>query len=116
MNVVESHGILPEQIAFIWNDTEGAEWRVLETGQTLWRAGVPIYLEVNPTMLRAQNGLEKFLELANTFFDRLISSQDLVQYEASAPFRPVAGLKKIIAGLEGHQITDVLLLPLSFDL
>ncbi|MCP4404617.1 MAG: FkbM family methyltransferase [bacterium] len=113
-NIVRNHHMTSEQISFVWCDTEGSEANVIETGKALWKAGVPLYAELNPDALRKQQALELFVERAGNIFDRFIESTSLIAEGIHAPFRPIAELSMLIEALDKDKprcFTDVLLLP-----
>lgn len=116
-HILEVQGISPDQVAFVWSDTEGSEFRVIETGQELWRAGVPLYVEVFPEALRLQKGLDKFTHLAEQYFGRFIEGSDLVKDGVEVRSRPVCEIKDVVDRLSqaftngGLYIANVLLVP-----
>lgn len=120
-HILEEQRISPHQVAFVWSDTEGSEFRVIETGQELWRAGVPLYVEIFPEAMRMQHGLDRFIQLANRYFERFVECPDLVADGAEARSRPVGELPDLVDRLDrafrasGLYIADVLLLPAMVD-
>ncbi|MGH7454861.1 MAG: hypothetical protein ACRENG_26125, partial [bacterium] len=120
-HILEQYKISPDQVAFVGSDTEGSEFRVIATGQQLWRAGVSLYVEVFPEALRLQNGLDEFLRQANQFFSRFIERADLIKDGIKAPRRPISEMAHLVDRLSenykkgGVYISDVLLLPACFE-
>lgn len=113
--VVASENLTPEQIALVWSDTQGFESEVIASGGSLWKSGVPLWVEVWPEGLEAHGGVERFLQLANEHFRHLILDDD---FQSSPPkLRPVTELAEIIRGLQtrggsgGRVDHDVLLVP-----
>ncbi len=117
MKILEDCNILPDQVAFVWCDTEGCEDGVIETGAPLWQQGVPIYLEINPDALEIQNSLQQFPGLVAQYFNRYVESTELVRQGNAAVFRPISELSHLCRDLHRikGKITDVLLLPAGFD-
>ncbi len=114
MNILESCYFKPEQIAVVWCDAEGCEAEVVETGQPLWSAGVPLYLELNPEMLERKIELSDFFRLLSRYFDRFIQDDELRQRQSAAGSYPIAQLPELAEQLEREEsIADVLLMPRS---
>lgn len=113
-HILDVQGISPDQVAFVWSDTEGSEFRVIETGQALWEAGVPLYIEVFPQALRVQNGLEAFIELAARYFTRFMVSADLASGELESCSRPVSELEHLADRLLKAQAQGGCISPMFF--
>lgn len=120
MNILTSCQIVPEQVAFVWSDTEGSEVEVIETGQSLWLNGVPLYLELFPDALQIQNQLQSITSLITNYFDRYLNSADLVSAGVNAPIRQISELSILMDALykqntNANANADVLLLPKRFE-
>jgi len=111
-NIIKSVGLSPEQIAFVWSDSEGSEPHVVETGNPLWAAGVPLYLEIYPEALGRQCDMREFIKLLVKFFDSFIHSELLIEQGIKAPSVPILEISALIDHLrQKKNKTDVLLLP-----
>jgi FkbM family methyltransferase len=111
-HIVQSCGVFPDQIALVWSDTQGHEGHVIRSGTPLWLAGVPLYVEIEPALLRAQNGLELLLDGAKEFFEFFIQGGDLVEFGNDAATRPVSELADLVSRLTpGAGLENVLLIP-----
>jgi FkbM family methyltransferase len=106
---LRSHGIAPQDVAFVWSDTQGYERQVIESGASLWFARVPLYLELWPDGLRVHGGVESFVETVQMYFGALILRNELMAQGTSAPRRPMSELCSVIDALE-HRHTDALLI------
>ena len=106
----------PQDIALVWSDTQGFETSVIESGATLWAAGVPLWVEVWPDGLEVHGGVQPFLAACRRHFRSFILDQD---FEEHGPLReqPVTALEDVIreitVGTRQHRrsTTDVLLIP-----
>jgi FkbM family methyltransferase len=110
--VLGEHNVDPDEVAFVWSDTQGCEAEVIASGGSLWEAGVPLYAEFWPYGLEQQSGAEDFIALAEGSFRSFIEASDLV---AGRPVRkPLSVLRSLLCGTwwrareEWH--TDLLLL------
>ncbi len=112
-NIVAEQSIQTDQIVFVWCDTEGSEAVVIETGESLWLCGVPLYMELFPNALADQAQLDTTPAVIARYFDRFVESRDLIQYGVKAPLRSVTELPALIEELQRIEdgITDILLLP-----
>jgi FkbM family methyltransferase len=70
--VLRSTHVEPSQVAFVWADVQGSEGSVIRTGEELWRAGVPLWAEVAPILIRRQGDPNRFLEDAERNFRQFI--------------------------------------------
>jgi FkbM family methyltransferase len=107
--LLDLHGVAPERVAFVWSDTQGCEADVMETGPSLWAAGVPLFAELDPKTWRGSSGLEAILAAAAKYFSGFIAAETLIA-DADPEIRPVAELAAYCRAL-GTGISDVLLLP-----
>ncbi len=46
-DIVDDHAVASQQIAFVWSATEGYKGTVIESGKSLWSAGVPPFVELS---------------------------------------------------------------------
>ncbi len=106
---VRSHGIAPQDVAFVWSDTQGYEREVIESGGSLWAAGVPLVVELWRDGLRVHGGVEAFVETVQKRFGTMILSKELIAQGTSAPRRPISELSSVIEAL-GNRVTDALLI------
>ncbi|MBV8399798.1 MAG: hypothetical protein JOZ17_13815, partial [Acetobacteraceae bacterium] len=113
-DLLDSHSIAPDQVAFVWSDTQGCEAEVIETGRRLWAAGVPVFAEFDPTNWGGLSGLTTLLNAAMASFAGFIPAQTLIADAAAKP-RPIAELAEFSRTI-GTEGTDILLLPQTFRL
>ncbi len=106
---VRSHGIAPQDVAFVWSDTQGYERQVIESGGSLWSAGVPLFLELWRDGLRVHGGVEAFVETVHKRFGAMILRKELIARGTLATRRPISELSSVIEAL-GDRNTDALLL------
>lgn len=107
---LRSHSTAPKDVAFVWSDTQGYERQVIESGPSLWSAGVPIYLELWPDGLSVHGGIESFVWIVEKYFGAMILRDELIAQPASAPQHPITGLRPVLDALK-HRHTDALLIP-----
>jgi FkbM family methyltransferase len=112
-SIIAAVNVHPDDVAFVWSDTEGHEAAVIETGAAIWESGAPAWIELWPSGLRQHSGIPRFTQLCQHFFGHFILSDELTAGEA-AP-RPIKGLEPYIeqrlADAPGWWSTDVLLVP-----
>jgi FkbM family methyltransferase len=111
-HLVQSCGISPDQVSFIWSDTQGHEGFVIRSAGALWNAGVPLYVEIEPALLHAQNSLALLQDGANAFFHSFIEAQELIKFGNTAKPRPISELPELIQQLmQSPDGINVLLIP-----
>ena len=73
--------IAPEEVKYIWIDTEGFEPKVLFGAKNLLaKSNVPVFMECNPWTWRKIGLLEKMVDmLKNLGYTRFISVQEFLQ-------------------------------------
>jgi FkbM family methyltransferase len=108
--LVDAHGLTPDQVAFVWSDTQGCEAEVIETGSRLWASGVPLFAEFDPTTWGNPNGAAVLLDAAITHFAGFVPAQILIADTAARP-RPIDELPDFSRTIGPERGTDVLLLP-----
>jgi FkbM family methyltransferase len=110
--VINAHGVAPERVAFVWSDTQGCEADVIEPGQALWAAGVPLFVEFAPQTF--PDGAEALVAAATTLFSGFIAAKTLLT-DVAAEARPITGLAAFCRAL-GPSGGDALLLPEGFEI
>ncbi len=97
----------PSDVVLVWADVQGCETDVIETGETLWKAGVPIFLEVAPHLLDLHGGTDHFTKVVESHFGSYITRHDL----KSAPReQPIGQFGRYVSSLAGT-VGDALLIP-----
>jgi FkbM family methyltransferase len=111
-NIQRAHQIRPEQVALVWSDVQGCEADVIQSASSLWLADVPLYMELDPKMLRLQNGLDTVIDLVPRLFVGFTDRDELNQRGLGARFRPASDISGLLEHLDRvHMHSDVLLLP-----
>ncbi|MGH7427320.1 MAG: FkbM family methyltransferase [Candidatus Methylomirabilaceae bacterium] len=113
VEILRSLQISPDRVAFVWSDTQGHERQVIVSGDALWLTGVPLYIELWPRGLQLQGGVEPLLNAARKFFDRFVTTEDLLRHESDAVPRPISELPGLLGSLTEDGSTDALLLPVE---
>ncbi|MBV8120713.1 MAG: FkbM family methyltransferase [Alphaproteobacteria bacterium] len=108
-DVLNAHSIPPDQVAFVWSDTQGCEAEVIETGARLWAAGAPLFVEFDPTTWHGSDSAAAVLGEAISHFVGFIPAEALIADAAAKP-RPIAELADFSYTI-GREGTDILLLP-----
>lgn len=112
--LIGEEGIVPESIGLVWSDTQGHEAQVIESGRSLWAAGVPCFVELWPPGLRAHGGSEAFVRAVKESFDRLIERTPLRDVGTAAEPRSIDAIEDVLKELEPSDHSDALLLPGNF--
>jgi FkbM family methyltransferase len=112
-DVLDAHGIASERVAFVWSDTQGSELDVIETGHSLWTAGVPLFVEWEPRLWGGPHDAQAVLAAARAHFGGFIPASSLATDSAAAPWS-IAELETFSRKLDIHG-TDILLLPKNFE-
>ena len=102
------------EIALVWSDTQGFEHEILESGTTLWTAGVPFYVEVWPAALSAHGGVERFLRGVTEQFGTMILITRLAAKGIPPKSLPISEFPKFFEEVQGNG-EDVLFLPKNFS-
>jgi FkbM family methyltransferase len=119
---VEESGLGACDVALVWSDTQGYESEIIESGTSLWRRGVPLWVELWPEGLEAHGGVRRFLETSSHQFSGFIPAEDFVRLAADVTRivrRPIADLATYTRQLlaRPHPMdspdTDILLVPES---
>jgi FkbM family methyltransferase len=112
MGILTESQIATTNVAFVWSDTEGCEGEVIQTGIPLWEAGIPLFVEILPNVLKIQNNISILQTLIPKYFDRFINKAELLKWGEKASIQPVTVLMELIDFLiRKNDGTDVLLLP-----
>jgi len=107
-DVLDAHDMAAERVAFVWSDTQGSEADVIESGERLWAAGVPLFTELDPETW-GPDGAAPLLSAAAAHFSAFVFAEVLIRDDAASP-RPIAELSSLCQQL-GPEGGDVLLLP-----
>jgi FkbM family methyltransferase len=108
-DILATHGVTPEQVAFVWSDTQGGEPDVIGSGAPLWATGVPLFAELDPRTWGGAEGTARMLSAATAHFGEFLPAETLIADERAEP-RPIAELGAFCAALRPEG-TDALLLP-----
>ncbi len=103
--------IAPERVAFVWCDVQGSEGAVVRTGEALWRAGVPLWAEVEPMLLARQGNVEQFIWNVTQHFCSYVTRTMLETDGLDAAPLPIETFCELVARLTGEAHMDVLFLP-----
>jgi FkbM family methyltransferase len=112
--LIDDHGLAPDQVAFVWSDTQGCEAEVIETGSRLWASGVPLFAEFDPTTWGGPSGAAVLLDAAIGHFAAFIPAQILIADAAAKP-RPIDELPDFSRTIGPERGTDILLLPQAHE-
>ncbi|MCG3135137.1 MAG: hypothetical protein HMLKMBBP_02643 [Planctomycetes bacterium] len=96
---VASCGARPDQVSFVWSDTQGFEAHVVRSGRAVFAAGVPAFLELWPEALARHGGIDSFVAACASSFTGFIPKRDLLARGPAAAAQPVSGLAPFLASL-----------------
>ncbi|HLX64441.1 MAG TPA: hypothetical protein VKX17_24420, partial [Planctomycetota bacterium] len=96
-------------IAAVWCDAQGMEREIVESAPLVWKAGVPLYLEIWPKGIQAHGGMDAFLASLNAHFKSFVMVSEMIKSGPSARPRPLNELKKIAESV-GASHDDALVL------
>lgn len=110
-------GVDPASVSFVWSDAQGSDGHVITTGSELWRAGVPLFMELWPVGMR-RHGLWHLVDDAGSIgFGSFISADSLTGRDDRGT-RPIGELRSLAEELpeysddpENPDHADVLLIP-----
>ena len=85
------------------------EREVIESAPELWRAGVPLYLELWPKGINAHGGTGAFLETVRAHFKSFVMVSEMMKSGAQAAPRPLNELQQIVERI-GDSHDDALLI------
>ena len=111
-DLLRSEGVKTGDIALVWSDAQGSEFYVVETGAHLWAAGVPLYLEVFPTLLGIHGELDVFIEQVEKVFGQFLTRNALI---ARGSPLDIKNFRMFLTGMTGSSYSDALLIPRSRD-
>ncbi len=104
--------LAPERVAFVWSDVQGSEGAVVRTGEPLWRAGVPLWAEIEPLLLARQGNVEQFIWDVTQHFCWYVTRTMLETDGPDAAPLSIDTFRELVASLTtGTECTDVLFLP-----
>jgi FkbM family methyltransferase len=115
-------GVPVDEVAIVWSDTQASEAAVIDSGSSLWTAGVPLLTEFWPGGLALKGGVDHFIEVAGQHFKSFVNTVDrdhpffqAMSTEGSMdvearPLRELHELAKVVAVYPG-EFTDILLVP-----
>jgi len=106
--LLDEHGVDPTDVALVWADVQGSETDVIRTGAGLWANRVPLYLEVDPTMIELHAGIDGFTAAVRTSFGAFLSRDDLV---AARSEQPIERFGAWLASIRPNEYSDALLIP-----
>ncbi|MBC7857150.1 MAG: FkbM family methyltransferase [Pirellulaceae bacterium] len=115
--LMESCSLRPEEVALVWSDTQGFESEVIASGATLWKVGVPLWVEVAPQALEIHGGLSRFESLCRQHFRQLILDEQFMQAGREQSPHPIDRITEVLRKLQqgkdrrGRGEQDVLLIP-----
>lgn len=105
-DILARESVAPHQVCLAWIDVQGHEGQALLGAEGLFRAGVPLAVEIWPDELERSGGLTALLSIAAAHYEGFVDLRD----PRSNP-RPVAELPVVVASLRGSsRFTDILLL------
>lgn len=116
-DLVKGSNLRPEDVALVWSDTQGFESEVIASGSSLWRAGVPLWVEVAPEGLEVHGGLAHFETLCRKYFRQLILDEQFLDAGRDQSPHPIERISEFIRKLQqgkdrrGRDEQDVLLIP-----
>lgn len=107
--ILAAEGVDVGEVAFVWSDTQGYETQVIRSAPSLWKAGVPVFIEVWPAALDRHGGLAAFLATVREHFRQFVPARVLIEGRAEAEPLPIAEFEGWVRGLVKQ--TDALLVP-----
>ena len=107
--ILNESQIAPDAVAVVWCDAQGLEREIIESAPALWKAGVPLYLELWPKGINAHGGIDAFLTSIEAHFKSFVMISEMLKSGPQARPRPLAELRKIVEAI-GDSHDDALLL------
>ncbi len=114
--VIQS-GLRPDEVALVWSDTQGFESEVIASGTSLWKAGVPLWVEVAPQALEIHGGLARFEALCREHFRQIVLDEQFLDAGREMAPHPIDRIAEVLRKLQqgkdrrGRDEQDVLLIP-----
>ncbi|MFN0017202.1 MAG: FkbM family methyltransferase [Pirellulaceae bacterium] len=115
--LVQDSNLRPEDVALVWSDTQGFESEVIASGSSLWKAGVPLWVEVAPQALEIHGGVSRFETLCREHFRLLILDEQFLDAGRDQTPHPIDRISEVLRKLQqgkdlrGRDEQDVLLIP-----
>jgi FkbM family methyltransferase len=109
--LLQAEGQPAHEVGLVWSDTQGFESEIIASGPALWKAGVPLWVEVWPKGLQIHGGVDRFLKLCTAYFHGFIPGDQLQHGKENADAQSLDALEKLMGRLHGRNFTDVLLVP-----
>ena len=115
--LLDQCNLRPEEVALVWSDTQGFESEVIASGSSLWKAGVPLWVEVAPQALEIHGGLARFESLCREHFRQLLLDEQFLDAGREQTAHPVDRIAEVLRKLQhrkdrrGRDEQDVLLIP-----
>ncbi|MBC7856346.1 MAG: FkbM family methyltransferase [Pirellulaceae bacterium] len=115
--LMESSSLRSEEIALVWSDTQGYESEVIASGESLWKSGVPLWVEVAPQALEIHGGASRFESLCRQHFRQLILDEQFLGSGRDQTPHPIDRITEVLRKLQqgkdfrGRDEQDVLLIP-----
>jgi FkbM family methyltransferase len=112
-DLLNMESLTVQDIGLVWSDTQGFESEVIESGKSLWSAGVPLWVEVWSEGLEAHGGIQKFISLCNQHFKYIITNEDFEELN-EVKIKEINSLKKMIYELRNEtdfKSVNILLIP-----
>ena len=103
--------LAPRDVAFVWCDAQGSEGAVIRTGESFWRAGVPLWAEIAPLLVSRQENLQNFISTVKRHFETYLPRTMLEAKGVDAAPLPIDTFDEFVARLTGEAQMDVLLVP-----
>lgn len=107
-DLIKDESISLGDIALVWSDVQGSETSVIESAAELWRAGVPLYLEVDPTSLAIHGGVPSFVGAVEASFSTFLTREDLLDQRGARSCDTFAAWVETISA---NSYSDALLIP-----
>lgn len=110
-HVIDSLNVGFDELALVWVDTEGHEYRVLSGAEKVIAAGVPIVIEFWPHQLRENGDYERLVEMLASKMGEIIDIRARVQGGRPSGVQTSTEAINVHADKLGPWPTDLLLLP-----
>ncbi len=77
---LQNKGILPQDIKYIWIDTEGFEPMVIAgAGKTLQNGRIPVFMELNPYLWNAAGMYEKLMQVLTGIYQKYLIIDEVLE-------------------------------------
>ena len=114
MSILADQNIAPHQVAFVWSDIQGSEPDLIQHGDPLWAAGVPLFLEIEPVLLRQRSSIADLITMVESKFHAFIEIQNLIDQGTQAIQIPISRIGMVFDQHDNdHSHTEVLLIPIE---